>query len=81
MIDSERINLPKTPDQKINVKKTFGIESDLTVLGFKEKTEWVPEIDSTYVFDRDTTLSILAGFEHDRRVMIQGYHGTGNQHT
>ena len=47
MIDSERINLPKTPDQKINVKKTFGIESDLTVLGFKEKTEWVPEIDST----------------------------------
>ena len=77
MIDSERINLPKIPDQKINVKKTFGIESDLTVQGFKEKTEWVPEIDSTYVFDRDTTLSILAGFEHDRRVMIQGYHGTG----
>jgi len=77
MMDSERINLPKTPDQKINVKKTFGIDSDISVLGFKEKTEWVPEIDPTYVFDKNTTLSILAGFEHDRRVMIQGYHGTG----
>ena len=77
MLDSERINLPKSPDQKINVKKIFGIDSDLTVLGFKEKTEWVPEIDPTYVFDKHTTLSILAGFEHDRRVMIQGYHGTG----
>jgi len=77
MMDSERINLPKTPDQKINVKKTFGIDSDISVLGFKEKTEWVPEIDPTYVFDTNTTLSILAGFEHDRRVMIQGYHGTG----
>ncbi|MDA9876332.1 AAA family ATPase [Gammaproteobacteria bacterium] len=77
MIDSERIGLPNKPDQKINVKKTFGINSDITVLGFKEKTAWVPEIDSTYVFDEDTTLSILAGFEHDRRVMIQGYHGTG----
>ena len=77
MMDSERINLPKTPDQKINVKKTFGIDSDISVLGFKEKTEWVPEIDPTYVFDKNTTLSILAGFEHDRGVMIQGYHGTG----
>ena len=51
MIDSERIGLPNKPDQKINVKKTFGINSDITVLGFKEKTAWVPEIDSTYVFD------------------------------
>ena len=77
MKDSERIALPKIPDQKINVKKVFGIDSEITVLGFKEKTQWVPEIDPTYVFDKNTTLSILAGFEHDRRVMIQGYHGTG----
>ena len=77
MIDAERIGLPNNPDQKINVRKVFGIDSDLTVNGFKEKTQWVPEIDGTYVFDKDTTLAILAGFEHDRRVMIQGYHGTG----
>jgi cobaltochelatase CobS len=77
MKDSERIALPKTPDQKINVKKAFGIDSEITVFGFKEKTQWVPDIDLTYVFDKNTTLSILAGFEHDRRVMIQGYHGTG----
>ena len=74
MIDSERISLPNRPDQKVNVKKTFSINSDLVVHGFKEKTQWVPSIDPTYVFDKDTTLAILAGFEHDRRVMIQGYH-------
>ena len=77
MINSERISLPDKPDQKINVKKTFNIDSNLSVKGYKQKTQWVPEIDSTYVFDKDTTLSILAGFEHNRRVMIQGYHGTG----
>ena len=49
MINSERISLPEKPDQKFNVKKTFGIESDLEVKGFKEKTEWVPTIDNTYI--------------------------------
>jgi len=77
MIDSQRISLPEIPDQIFNVKKTFGIDSALEVKGFKEKTQWVPEIDETYIFDKDTTLAILAGFEHDRRVMVQGYHGTG----
>ena len=77
MIDSERINLPERPDKTFNVKKTFGIDSDIEVKGFKDKTQWVPEIDETYIFDKATTLAILAGFEHDRRVMIQGYHGTG----
>ena len=77
MIDSERINLPERPDKIFNVKKTFGIDSDIEVKGFKDKTQWVPEIDETYIFDKATTLAILAGFEHDRRVMIQGYHGTG----
>jgi cobaltochelatase CobS len=49
----------------------------MTAKGFKEKTEWVPEIDEGYIFDKDTTLSILAGFNHNRRVMVQGFHGTG----
>ena len=44
---------------------------------FKEKDSYVPEIDRNYVFDKDTTLAILAGFQYNRRVMIQGYHGTG----
>ena len=77
MLDSKKIDLPNKPNQKINVKKIFAIDSDLTVLGFKDKTQWVPETDPTYVFDKNTTLAILAGFQHDRRVMIQGYHGTG----
>ena len=77
MNTEEKINLPKKPDQKIDVRSTFKINSDLTVKGFSEKTEWVPEIDNSYIFDEKTTLSILAGFEHDRRVIIQGYHGTG----
>lgn len=77
MLDSKKIDLPNKPNQKINVKKIFAIDSDLTVLGFKDKTQWVPETDPTYVFDKNTTLAILAGFQHNRRVMIQGYHGTG----
>jgi len=76
-MESEKIELKSTPDHAINVKKTFGIDSDLMVMGFKESNQWVPEIDPTYVFDKDTTLAILAGFQHDRRVMVQGYHGTG----
>ena len=77
MNTEEKINLPKKPDQKVDVRSTFKINSDLTIKGFSEKTEWVPEIDNSYIFDEKTTLSILAGFEHDRRVIIQGYHGTG----
>ena len=45
--------------------------------GYKDKTQWVPEIDKSYIFDPETTLAILAGFEHNRRVMVQGFHGTG----
>ncbi len=65
------------PDTKYNVKKTFGLDIDWDVPGFKDANPNVPEIDSTYQFDHDTTLAILAGFAHNRRVMIQGYHGTG----
>ena len=77
MTTNSKIELPNKPSVKIDVSKTFNIDSKLFVKGFKDKTEWVPEIDEGYVFDKETTLSILAGFEHNRRVMIQGFHGTG----
>ncbi len=70
-------NRPERPDQRVRVRDTFGIDSDMEVMGFAARTEHVPEVDGTYRFDRDTTLAILAGFTHNRRVMIQGYHGTG----
>ncbi len=69
--------LPSVPDIKISVRQSFGIDSDLQVPAFSQTTEYVPEIDDAYRFDRDTTLAILAGFAYNRRVMIQGYHGTG----
>jgi cobaltochelatase CobS len=65
------------PTLKLNVEETFKIESKLSVLGFTDRAERVPEIDPNYKFDKTTTLAILAGFQHNRRVMIQGYHGTG----
>lgn len=65
------------PDTKYNVRETFGLDLDWQVPGFSEDNTNVPEIDPTYKFDNDTTLAILAGFAHNRRVMIQGFHGTG----
>jgi cobaltochelatase CobS len=65
------------PTEDISVREVFGIDSDMVIKGFAEKGDRVPEIDPTYKFDPDTTLAILAGFSHNRRVMIQGYHGTG----
>jgi cobaltochelatase CobS len=65
------------PTEDISVREVFGVDSDMTVKGFAERTDRVPEVDSTYKFDPDTTLAILAGFAYNRRVMIQGYHGTG----
>lgn len=65
------------PDMLLNVNQLFGIESDMEIHGFSEPNEHVPEIDDNYIFDHDTTLAILAGFSHNRRVMVQGYHGTG----
>ena len=61
----------------MDVRKTFEIDADLKVKGFKEPNEYVPTIDEAYKFDKNTTLAILAGFSHNRRVMIQGYHGSG----
>ena len=65
------------PDIKISVKQTFGFESNMEIEGFSKKNEYVPKIDPDYKFDKDTTLSILAGFAFNKRVLIQGYHGTG----
>ncbi|SET72958.1 cobaltochelatase subunit CobS [Oceanicella actignis] len=65
------------PTVDVSVRDAFGIDLDMTVKGFAEPTDRVPDLDPTYRFDRDTTLAILAGFAHNRRVMIQGYHGTG----
>ena len=67
----------REPTVEISVREVFGLETNMVVKAFPEPTEIVPEIDPTYQFDRDTTLAILAGFAHNRRVMIQGYHGTG----
>ena len=65
-----------TPDTTVSVRDAFGIDQELSVPAFSQRTDYVPEIDSDYRFDRDTTLAILAGFAHNRRVMVQGYHGT-----
>ncbi|WP_424927199.1 cobaltochelatase subunit CobS [Amaricoccus tamworthensis] len=65
------------PTKDFSVREEFGIDLDMTVRGFADDSDRVPDRDSTYRFDRDTTLAILAGFAHNRRVMVQGYHGTG----
>ena len=65
------------PNKKINTNETFGIKCNFEVFGFREKSDHVPEIDDSYKFDPQTSLAILAGFACNRRVLIQGYHGTG----
>ena len=67
----------KKPDIKISVKQTFGIDTEMNIEAFSKKNEFVPKIDQDYKFDRDTTLAILSGFAFNKRVLIQGYHGTG----
>ena len=70
-------NISLQPDIKISIKQTFGIDTDIEVDAFSKKSELVPEIDKDYVFDRDTTLAILSGFLHNKKVIVHGYHGTG----
>ena len=65
------------PDKMAKIRDLFGIDSDMEVPAFSEADERVPDLDPAYVFDGDTTLAILAGFKYNRRVMVQGYHGTG----
>ncbi|HTK72030.1 MAG TPA: AAA family ATPase, partial [Croceibacterium sp.] len=69
--------LMAAPDKEVDVRKTFGIDVEWKVPAFSKADDRVPDFDDAYVFDPDTTLAILAGFAHNRRVMIQGYHGTG----
>ena len=67
----------RQPDRILSVRELFGIDSDLTVPAFNERDDLVPEVDEAYRFNPDVTLAILAGFTRDRRVMVQGLHGTG----
>ena len=66
-----------TPDRTVSAREVFGVDSDMMVPAFSTADPHVPEIDESYRFDPQTTLAICAGFAFDRRVMIQGYHGTG----
>ncbi len=66
-----------SPDIEVSVRQLFGIESELKVPAFSKSDDHVPDIDPDYLFNQETTLAILAGFSHNRRVMVQGYHGTG----
>ena len=75
--DTRATTVLAAPDITLSVRETFGIPIDMTVPAFSVADERVPDIDPNYVFDPDTTLAILAGFAHNRRVMVQGYHGTG----
>jgi len=65
------------PDTTVKVREAFGIDTDMEVPAFSKANEYVPDFDPDYLFDRETTLAILAGFAFNRRVMVQGYHGTG----
>jgi cobaltochelatase CobS len=65
------------PDRRVAVRELFGIDSDLVVPAFAERDEHVPDIDTAYRFNRDVTLALLAGFAQNRRVLVQGLHGTG----
>ena len=69
--------MDQKPDIKISVKQSFGIDSAMEINGFSKRNEYVPKIDQDYKFDRDTTLALLSGFAFNKRVLIQGYHGTG----
>ncbi len=75
--DSRATTILDAPDREISVREAFGIDIDMMVPAFSEADERVPDLDGSYVFDPDTTLAILAGFAYNRRVMVQGYHGTG----
>ena len=65
------------PDIMVSVRQLFGFDTDTEAPAFSQSSEHVPDIDEAYHFDCETTTAILAGFAHNRRVMIQGYHGTG----
>ena len=75
--DPEDRLLSLVPDRKVSIREVFGVDSDMMVPAFSEADSHVPDRDEAYRFDPQTTLAICAGFAYDRRVMVQGYHGTG----
>ena len=77
--DSRATTVLDAPDREVSVRELFGIDIDMMVPAFSEADERVPDLDPSYVFDPDTTLAILAGFAYNRRVMVQGYHGTASR--
>ncbi len=77
MMADGQMDVTARPTEDISVRDVFGVDTEMKVRGFADRTDRVPELDATYKFDPDTTLAILAGFQYNRRVMIQGYHGTG----
>ncbi|MEL7487012.1 MAG: cobaltochelatase subunit CobS [Pseudomonadota bacterium] len=77
MVEITDAVLPESPDATVNAREAFGVDFDMTVPAFSESNDYVPPKDDAYRFDPQTTRSILAGFAHNRRVMVQGYHGTG----
>lgn len=77
MSANKKALVPGLPDKTIPVRKVFGIDSDLKVPAYSQGNEYVPEVDEDYLFNPETTVAILAGFAHNRRVMVSGFHGTG----
>lgn len=77
LTDASEDLITSTPDKELPIRDLFGIDMDGTAPAFGEKSAYVPDLDETYRFDPQTTRAILAGFMHNRRVMVQGYHGTG----
>ena len=81
MYDKKKLDEAKNeqniPDKELSAKEAFGINSKLKIPAFSKKSEYVPNIDTTYHFDYETTLAILVGFKYNRKVLIQGFHGTG----
>ncbi len=76
-MSKNEIEMTNLPDTTVSVRDVFGIDSDIRVPAYSTANSYVPDTDPDYLFDRDTTLAILAGFAHNRRVMVSGYHGTG----
>jgi cobaltochelatase CobS len=77
MMSKIDLDISNLPDTTVSVREVFGIDSDLKVPAYSNGDPYVPDLDPDYLFDRDTTLAILAGFAHNRRVMVSGFHGTG----
>ena len=73
----EQAGTPGMPDTKVSVRQVFGIDSDMEAPAYSKGNSYVPDLDPDYLFNKEVTLAILAGFKHNRRVMVQGYHGTG----